>query len=109
MPTIKKSALVHHSAAQMFALVNDIESYSQFLPWCRSSTVLSRSEDEVRAQLELAKGAVHKTFTTVNRLQKDKIMEMRLVEGPFQHLEGFWRPEVAPLPPSLEEDPLFPV
>lgn len=98
MPTIKKSALVQHSAAQMFALVNDIESYARFLPWCSSSMVLSRSDDEVRARLELSKGAVRKTFTTVNRLQKDKMMEIRLVEGPFQHLEGFWRFE------SLRED-----
>lgn len=91
MPTIKKSALVHHSAEQMFALVNEIESYPLFLPWCKSAVVLSRTEDEVRAQLELSKGAVHKSFTTVNRLQKNKMIEVRLVEGPFHHLQGFWR------------------
>jgi ribosome-associated toxin RatA of RatAB toxin-antitoxin module len=75
----------------MFALVNDIEAYPQFLPWCRSARVHSRDEDEVRATLELARGAIQKSFTTCNRLQKDKMIEVRLVEGPFQRLEGFWR------------------
>lgn len=80
-----------YSAAEMYALVNDVESYPQFLPWCRSSRVLSRNEDEVRATIELARGAIQKSFTTCNRLQKDKMIEIRLVEGPFHHLEGFWR------------------
>lgn len=75
----------------MYALVNDVESYPQFLPWCRSTRVLSRNEDEVRATIELARGGIQKSFTTCNRLQKDKMIEIRLVEGPFHHLEGFWR------------------
>lgn len=91
MPTITKSALVPYSAMDMFMLVDDIASYPAFLPWCRDAKVLARSEDEVRATIELAKGAVHKSFTTLNRLQKGKMIEMRLVEGPFHHLEGFWR------------------
>jgi ribosome-associated toxin RatA of RatAB toxin-antitoxin module len=89
--TVSRSSLVPYSAAQMFALVNDIEAYPQFLPWCRSARVHSRDEDEVRATLELARGAIQKSFTTCNRLQKDKMIEVRLVEGPFQRLEGFWR------------------
>jgi len=89
--TINKSALVRYSASEMFALVNDIESYPQFLPWCRSAQVLSRETDEVRATLELARGGIQKSFTTSNRLQADKIIEIRLVEGPFRHLNGFWR------------------
>lgn len=91
MPNIHKSALVPYSAAQMFALVNDIDAYHQFLPWCRSSQVLSRDEDELRATIEIAHGSLRKSFTTRNRIQKDKMMEMRLEEGPFRHLEGFWR------------------
>lgn len=91
VPTISRSALVPYSAAEMYALVNDVESYPQFLPWCRSTRVLSRNEDEVRATIELARGGIQKSFTTCNRLQKDKMIEIRLVEGPFHHLEGFWR------------------
>lgn len=91
MPTVNRTALVPHSAEQMYALVDDIEGYPAFLPWCRSAREWSRSEDEVRASIELQRGPVHRTFTTCNRLQKNKMIEMRLVEGPFHHLEGFWR------------------
>ncbi len=91
MPTINKSALVPHSAAKMYALVNDIEAYQDFLPWCGSSTVLSHGEDEIRASIDIAHGSLHKSFTTRNRLQPGKMIEMRLEKGPFRHLEGFWR------------------
>lgn len=91
MTTISKSALVSYSPAQMFALVDGIEAYPEFLPWCRGAKVLSRTDDEVRATIELSKGGVEKAFTTCNRNQKNKMIEMRLVEGPFRQLEGFWR------------------
>ncbi len=91
MATVKKSALVLYSAAEMYNLVNDIESYPQFLPWCRSSSVVLCGEDELRATIEMAKGAMHKTFTTSNRMQKHKMIDIRLLEGPFQRLEGYWR------------------
>ena len=91
MPTISKSALVPYSPQQMYALVNDIESYQHFLPWCRSSELLSQNEDEIRATIEIAHGSLRKSFTTCNRLQRNKMIEMRLEKGPFQHLDGFWR------------------
>ena len=91
MPVISKSALVPYSAAEMFALVNDIPAYPDFLPWCGDSEVLTSNEDEIRAKVQLSRSGIKKSFTTLNRLQKDKMIEMRLVEGPFQHLEGFWR------------------
>ncbi len=91
MTSISKSALVPYSPAQMFALVDGIEVYPEFLPWCRATQVLSRTDDEVRATIELSKGGVEKAFTTCNRNQKNKMIEMRLVEGPFKRLEGFWR------------------
>ncbi|MBE2294682.1 MAG: type II toxin-antitoxin system RatA family toxin [Phycisphaerales bacterium] len=91
MATVQKSALVLYSAADMYALVNDVESYPQFLPWCRSTRVDHDTEDEVRATIEMAKGGVHKRFTTVNRVQKNKMINIRLLEGPFKRLEGYWR------------------
>lgn len=91
MTTINKTALVAYSASEMYALVNDIGSYSQFLPWCRSSQILEQDEDQIRATIEIAHGSLHKSFTTKNRLQQDKMIEMRLEHGPFKHLEGFWR------------------
>ncbi len=91
MTTVSRMALMPYSAGEMYDLVDNIEAYPQFLPWCKSATVLSRSDDEVRANLALSRGGINKSFTTCNRLQRNKIIEMRLVEGPFNHLEGFWR------------------
>lgn len=90
MPSVKKSALVMHTASEMYQLVDDIESYPAFLPWCKSATILERDVDHAKASIEIEKGAVNKSFTTLNRMQKNKIIEMRLVEGPFKHLQGFW-------------------
>ena len=89
--SIHKSALVAYTPAEMFTLVSDIESYPTFLPWCHSAKVLWREGDELKACVEMAKGSVQKSFTTHNRQQTDKMIEMRLVEGPFKRLEGYWR------------------
>jgi len=91
VPVVNKSALVPYTAVEMYALVNDIEAYPQFLPWCRSATVHDSSDDELTASIELARGGIHKKFTTLNRMQRGKMIEMRLKEGPFRHLQGFWR------------------
>jgi len=91
MTTINRHALVPYTPGQMFDLANDFESYPEFLPWCAASEELSRDEDEVKACIHLAKGSIRISFTTLNRIQKDKMIEMRLVEGPFKRLEGFWR------------------
>lgn len=90
MTAIHRSALVPYSAHEMFELVADIPSYPKFLPWCGGARVLSREGDAVTASIEIAYHGVHKTFTTRNLLQQDKMMEIRLLDGPFSHLQGFW-------------------
>lgn len=91
MPVINRHAIVPYTPAQMYALVDAIEAYPEFLPWCKGAREWSRDEDQVKASIDLAKGGLQKSFTTLNRLQHNKMIEMRLVEGPFRHLEGFWR------------------
>lgn len=91
MSSINKSALVPHSAADMFALVDDVSSYADFLPWCGGSNELSRNDDEVKASVTIAHSGLNKSFTTLNRLQKNKLIEMNLIDGPFKYLHGFWR------------------
>lgn len=91
MPSVNKSALLPYSAAQVFALVDDIKRYPEFLPWCSAAEELQRGEDEVKASVHIAHKGIKKTFTTHNRHQHGKMIEMRLVQGPFKHLEGFWR------------------
>ncbi len=94
MPIINKSALVPYTALEMYKLVDDIEAYPTFLPWCGGTEVIERNDDEVKASILLSRSGIKKTFTTLNRLQQGKMIEMRLIEGPFRHLEGFWRFEV---------------
>ena len=91
MPTINKSQIVPYTPEQMYRLVNDIDHYPDFIPWCIGSEIESSNEDELRARLDFAKGGMQKSFTTLNRLHPGKMIEMRLVDGPFKHLDGFWR------------------
>ncbi len=90
MAAIHRSALVQYSAAEMYALVNDVDAYAEFLPWCRSSRVISQSDDEMIASVEIAKGLLNQTFTTRNTLVRDRRIDLRLVDGPFRTLHGCW-------------------
>lgn len=91
MTIVKKSREVPYSCKQMYDLVNDIDKYHEFVPYFSSSEVHYRNENEVQATLNITASGMNKSFTTKNRLQPNKMIEMRLVEGPFSHLEGFWR------------------
>ena len=91
MTTIHRSAIVHYSAHQMFELVADIPSYPKFLPWCGGARIVSTQGDEVIAAIDIAYSGVHRTFSTRNLLQRDKMMEIQLLEGPFSYLQGFWQ------------------
>src|SRR3990167_1795341 len=91
MTIVKKSREVPFSCEQMYTLVNDIDKYHEFVPYFTSSEVHHRDENEIQATLNISAAGVNKSFTTKNRLQPNKMIEMRLVEGPFNHLEGFWR------------------
>lgn len=91
MSNISRNIVVSYTTAQMYSLVNAVEDYPRFLPWCVSSHILHRDDDEVKASLVISSAGFSKSFTTHNRLQKDKMIEIRLIDGPFKHLEGFWR------------------
>jgi ribosome-associated toxin RatA of RatAB toxin-antitoxin module len=90
MREVKRSALVSQPPARLFALINDIETYPQFLPWCAYARVESRSAAEVVATLGVRQGALHGEFTTRNSLEQDRSVSMHLVSGPFRTLEGQW-------------------
>lgn len=90
MTSITRSALVMHSAEQMYALVNDVESYPQFLPGCAATELISKSDEELVASLTISKVGVNQTFTTKNKLQFPERMELSLVDGPFSRFVGVW-------------------
>ena len=90
MTEVRRSALVAQPQERMFALINDIESYPQFLPWCTSAQVQSRSEREIIATVGVRRGPLNAQFTTRNALTAHHHIAMRLVSGPFKTLEGDW-------------------
>lgn len=90
MTTINRSALVTFTTRQMFELVNSIEEYPRFLPWCRSSEIIHQTDTEIEASLEIAWSGIHKKFTTRNHLYPYERIDILLVHGPFRRLEGRW-------------------
>jgi len=90
MYRIERSALVKHSAIDMFHLVNDIEAYPEFLKWCKSSQVLSDNGQELTAELEISWKVLHKKFSTRNVLKEGETIRIALLTGPFKSMEGVW-------------------
>lgn len=90
MHTLKRNAIVPYTTRQMFELVNMIEDYPRFLPWCHSSEIISRTETEVIATLEINWKGMHKSFTTRNCLTPYDRIEITLVKGPLHKLNGIW-------------------
>jgi ribosome-associated toxin RatA of RatAB toxin-antitoxin module len=90
MTVVQKSALVKFSAQQMFDLVNDIEAYPKFLPWCSGSRIIKREDDIVEAELLISKGGFKKSFATRNKIEQGRRMTVSLLNGPFSHLDGVW-------------------
>jgi ribosome-associated toxin RatA of RatAB toxin-antitoxin module len=91
MRSVSRSALVPYTAGQMYALVADVESYPDFLPWCSGAEVLERGENHVVGRVEMRRAGLRKSFTTRNVLREGESIGMELVGGPFRHLEGEWR------------------
>ena len=88
---IRRSALIGHSAASTFDLIEAAEHYPEFLPWCASATVLERDETVVAARLTVDYRGLRFTLTTRNPKQRPHWMAIRLEEGPFRRFEGEWR------------------
>jgi len=90
MHTIKKTAIVFHSQIEMFNLVDQIENYPSFLPWCGSTQVIHRDSEITRATIEINFKGIKQSFTTENIKKSDQLMQIRLIDGPFKHLSGSW-------------------
>lgn len=90
MNSIQRSAIVGHSAHDMYALVDDVESYPDFLPWCREARVEVEGAAK-RATLVAGLRGLRQSFTTLNQGRPGESIDMRLIEGPFERFEGAWR------------------
>src|SRR5579862_6690750 len=90
MRQVKRSALVSQPPGRLYTLINDIESYPQFLPWCTHARVLTRSPEEIVATIGVRQGPLEGEFTTRNILTPERGIRMQLVSGPFRTLDGEW-------------------
>ncbi|HWA39844.1 MAG TPA: type II toxin-antitoxin system RatA family toxin [Burkholderiales bacterium] len=98
MKRIARSALVEHPAARMYALVEHIEAYPDFLPWCLEAKVHERTADTTRATLTVGMRGLRQSFTTLNRNVPGESIAMALVEGPFRAFAAAW--QFRPLSPQ---------
>jgi ribosome-associated toxin RatA of RatAB toxin-antitoxin module len=88
---IARSALVAHSAMDMYNLVEGVPDYPQFLSWCIATRVHEQDSGFQKASLTVAVAGVTQSFTTMNTLSVGECVEMRLLRGPFKKLQGEWR------------------
>ena len=90
MKTVNKSVLIWYSAAEMFALITDVPSYPQFLPWCDHASVIEESEAGMTAEIGMSLAGLKQSFTTRNTHESDRKVTLQLVDGPFSQLDGVW-------------------
>lgn len=90
MAVVHKSVLLAYSAEQMFALVDRVEDYPAFLPWCGGVDIRERGPDRLVAAIQINYHGIRQSFTTQNTHTPPTHMQMTLVEGPFSHLDGEW-------------------
>jgi ribosome-associated toxin RatA of RatAB toxin-antitoxin module len=96
MAEIEKSVLVEYSAGQMFALVDNVEEYPKFLPWCSGTVVDPQDEITTHATIKIDYHHIQHSFTTKNKRSQPGtitpgLIEMSLLDGPFEHLDGYWQ------------------
>ena len=91
MSSFNKQVTVPYTAEQMYDLVNDINAYPKFIPFCISSEVHEEQDHKLRATIKIAKGKIGFGFTTLNTMEKGRSISMNLENGPFKSLKGVWR------------------
>ncbi|MDO4905042.1 MAG: type II toxin-antitoxin system RatA family toxin [Lautropia sp.] len=90
MPVVRKSALVPYSVEKMFDLVEQVEHYPSFLPWCGGSEVIWRNDEGMAATIRISFKGISQSFSTENLHRRPDFIKLKLREGPFTHLNGDW-------------------
>jgi ribosome-associated toxin RatA of RatAB toxin-antitoxin module len=88
---VVKSILVPYSCAEIFDLVNGVEHYPAFMPWCGGATVHERTDDIVTASIVIDFLGIRQSFTTRNENHRPHRIDVALIDGPFQSLVGHWQ------------------
>ncbi|MGI9135160.1 MAG: type II toxin-antitoxin system RatA family toxin [Rhodoferax sp.] len=91
MKTVHKSVLLWYSPHEMYALVTDVNRYSEFLPWCDHARVVQDHADGMTAEMGISFSGVRQVFSTRNVHTPDRCVDMQLLSGPFSRLDGQWK------------------
>ena len=91
MNVINQSEDINVDVSLIFKLINNVDRYSEFLPWCSDSVILNDSASEMTAEIEITGKPIKWKFKTKNKYQENEIIKIKLVDGPFKNLEGYWK------------------
>ncbi len=91
MNVVNQSEDINVNVSLIFDLINNVDRYSSFLPWCSNSSILSNSSSEMTAEIEIAGKPITWKFKTKNNYKVNEIIKIKLVDGPFKNLEGYWK------------------
>jgi ribosome-associated toxin RatA of RatAB toxin-antitoxin module len=91
MRDVRRSALVPYTPVQMYALVNDVRRYPEFLPWCPATHVLAETAESITATVDMQRAGVRIALTTRNTMRPGEHIDMALVEGPLGRFSGSWQ------------------
>jgi ribosome-associated toxin RatA of RatAB toxin-antitoxin module len=91
MAVVEKSVLIERTAVQMFELVDRVEDYPKFLPWCGGTELLERTDNKTAARIHISYHGLKAHFATENAKEAPRQMDIRLREGPFRSMDGGWR------------------
>ena len=91
MNVVNQSEDINVNVSLIFDLINNVDRYSSFLPWCSNSSILSNSSSEMTAEIEIAGKPITWKFKTKNNYKVNEIIRIKLVDGPFKNLEGYWK------------------
>ena len=91
MAVVEKSVLIERTAEQMFELVDRVEDYAKFLPWCGGTDLIERTESKTVATVHINYHGLKSHFTTENAKHPPTRMEIRLKDGPFTQMDGHWQ------------------
>ncbi len=90
MALVEKSVLIEYAATQMYALVENVAAYPEFLPWCGGTEIVKKDGDVTRAAIIIDYRGIKQRFSTENRAHPPQLIEMSLIDGPFRQLDGRW-------------------
>ena len=91
MREVRRTAIVPYTPQQMYAIVNDVRRYPEFVPWCPATRVIAETETSIEATVDVARSGVRLSLTTRNTMRPGERIELRLVDGPLRTLEGSWQ------------------